>query len=121
MSESFQDPAPPPPPKPGPQHPRRPEAEVRRHHLLHDAQPAWNLHLESTGGHVAARFLIESPMAAALVAQDLCWQAATQDWKHRRPPRWRPRARAAWKAEGDELLAQAARLRQMADYVFQDL
>lgn len=121
MFESFRDPVPPPPPKPGSQHPQRPEADHRRRRLLHDAQPTWNLHLESTGSHVAARFLIESPTAAALVAEDLCWQAATQDWKKRRPPRWRPRARAAWKAEGDELLAEAARLCEMADYVFQDL
>jgi hypothetical protein len=93
----------------------------RQRHLLHDAQPTWNLHLESTGGHVAARFLLESPLAATLVTEDLCWQAATEDWKRRRPGWWRLRARAAWKAEGDELLAQAARLREMADYAFHEL
>jgi hypothetical protein len=117
MNGFFFDPAPQPPPEPRPQK----SAENHRRHQSRDTQPTWNLLLESTGCHVASRFLLESPMAAALVTEDLCWQAATEDWKRRRPPWWHPRARAAWKAEGDELVAQAVRLRQMADYVFHDL
>ncbi|MBS2535240.1 hypothetical protein KGQ20_20975 [Catenulispora sp. NF23] len=80
-----------------------------------------SLHLASVGSNVAARFLTESPSVAVLVVEDLCWQAATEDWKHRRPHWWRPRARTVWKAEGALLEAKADRLRQLADDVFQEL
>jgi hypothetical protein len=119
MFESFRDP--PPAPKPRPQNSRQPAAGPRQHLLLPDTQPTWNLRLESTGSRVAARFLIETPNAAALVVEDLCWQAATEDWKNHRPHWWHPQARAAWQAEGDELAAEAAALRQMADGVFREL
>jgi hypothetical protein len=118
MDGFFFDPVPPPQPEPAPRNPVESERHPR---LRHGAQPTWNLHLETTGGHVAARFLTESPPVATLVVEDLCWQAATEDWKHRRPHWWRPGAQAAWKAEGAELAVQAERLREMADYVFRDL
>lgn len=119
MSESFRDP--PPAPKPRPQNTQRQAQGPHQHRLLPDTQPAWNLRLESAGSRVAARFLMASPAAAALVAEDLCWQAATEDWKNRRPHWWHRQARAAWRAEGDELAAEAAALRQRADEVFREL
>jgi hypothetical protein len=77
--------------------------------------------LESTGTDVAARFLAESPSVVALAVEDLCWQAATDDWKRRRPHRWQSRAREDWLAEGESLAAKADRLRELADEIFQDL
>jgi hypothetical protein len=43
------------------------------------------------------------------------------DWKRRRTLWWRPKGRATWKTEGAELAAEAERLREMADHVFQEL
>lgn len=108
---------PPSSPKPGS---RRPVESHRDHRLKQDGKP-WNLRLESTGTNVPARFLTEAPATAELVAEDLCWQAAMQDWKQRKPSWWRPGARSAWKAEGIGLADWAERLRKMADYVFQEL
>jgi hypothetical protein len=108
---------PPPPPKPGP---RRPVESHRDHRLKQDRKP-WNAHLESAGVNVPAHFLTESRAAAELVAEDLCWQAAMQDWKQRKPCWWRSGARAAWKAEGIDLADWAERLRKMADYISQEL
>lgn len=114
-------PEPVPPPGPGPK-PHRPTGQDQQnHHPQHTTKPSWNLHLESVGSNVAGRFLTESPSAMVLAVEDLCWQAATEDWKHRRPHWWQLRARTAWQAEGAQLDAKAARLRQLADDVFQEL
>ena len=64
--------------------PAQAQAGPRQHLLLPGTQPTGNPHLESTGSYVAARFLIESPNAAALVAEDLCWQEAIEDRTNRR-------------------------------------
>ena len=111
-----------PPPRPGPEQPRKPAESSRRRHLPRHRTPrAWNLHLESAGTDIAARFVTESSAVAALAVEDLCWQAATDDWKRRRPHRWRPRARAEWLAEGELLATEADQLRELADEVFQEL
>lgn len=110
-----------PPPRPGPE-PHQPSEPSRRHRLPRHRTPrAWNLHLESTGTDIAARYLTESPAVAALTVEDLCWRASTEDWKRRRPHRWRSAARADWLAEGELLAAEADRLREKADDVFQEL
>ncbi|NUP50454.1 MAG: hypothetical protein HOW97_24555 [Catenulispora sp.] len=109
-------------PRPGPeQQPQKPPAAGRPHHPQRPDEPSWNLHLESIGSNVAGHFLTESPSLAVLAVEDLCWEAATEDWKHRKPHWWRPRARAAWRAEGARLDAKAARLCELADDVFQEL
>jgi len=56
-----------------------------------------------------------------LVVEDVCWQAAIEDWKQRRPPWWRRGARAAWRAEGAQLATEADRLRDLAGQVCQGL
>lgn len=119
MYGSFPAPAPPPQPDPGA---RKPTEKSRRHRWpRHRGAQVWNLHLESTGTDVAARYLAESPSVAALAVEDLCWQAASEDWLRRRPHRWRSRARAEWLAEGELLAAKADRLRVLADEIFQEL
>lgn len=115
----FSEPVPQPGPEPQPRN--LAGSTQQHHHLQHAAQQSWNLHLESVGSNVAGRFLTESPSVMVLAVEDLCWQAATEDWKHRRPHWWQPRARTAWIAEGAQLDAKAARLRQLADDVFQEL
>jgi len=116
----FFEPPPPPGQEPGPRNPAGGEPQ-HRPDRQHAARPVWNLHLESAGTNVPARFLTESPMLTVLAVEDLCWQAATEDWKHRRPHRWRRQAREAWLAEGAQLEAKADRLRQMADDVLAQL
>lgn len=114
-------PEPVPRPGPGPR-PQKPAADgQQRHRAQHPAKPTWNLRLESVGSNVASRFLTESPSVVVLAVEDLCWQAATEDWRHRRPHWWRRKSLAAWRAEGARLDAKAARLRELADDVFQEL
>lgn len=109
-------------PQPGPgAQPQKPTGNDQRHHPPRTTQPSWNLRLESIGSNVACRFLTESPSVLVLAVEDLCWQAATEDWKHRRPHWWRLQARTAWRAEGTQLGTKAARLRELADDVFQEL
>ena len=115
----FPEPVPQPGPEPRPQN--RTGSTQQQHRPQHTTQPSWNLHLESIGSNVAGRFLTESPSMMVLAVEDLCWQAATEDWKHRRPHWWRVRARAAWVAEGAHLEAKAARLHELADDVYQEL
>ena len=112
----FFNPVPPPEPH------RRKTAwnDQHRRHPQPNGQP-WILHLESADADVAARLLVSSPPVAMLAVEDLCWQAATEDWKRRRPPWWRPRAHAAWHAEGAQLAAEADRLRDLAGQVCQEL
>jgi hypothetical protein len=115
----YPEPVPRPEPKPQPQ---KPTADgQQRHRAQHPGKPAWNLRLESVGSNVAGRFLTESPSMVVLAVEDLCWEAATEDWKHRRPHWWRRGALATWRAEGARLDAKAARLRALADDVFQEL
>jgi hypothetical protein len=76
--------------------------------------------LESAGTNLPLRFL-NSPSAAVLAVEDLCWEAAVEDWKHRRPSRWRLRARADWEAEGELLAAKADRLRHLAVEILQEM
>jgi hypothetical protein len=114
----FSDPAPASRPDP---EPRKPVQAKRRRRWRHRTSPEWNLHLECTGTDIAPRFLAESPSVATLAVEDLCWQAAIDDWKRRRPHRWRSRARADWEAEGKLLSAEADRLRELAVEMLQEL
>jgi hypothetical protein len=54
---------------------------------------------------------------AALIIDDLCWSIATSDWATRRPPLWRRKNRAAWRAEGELLHTTRHGLRRTADRV----
>jgi len=92
-----------------------------QHHQEQSAPPVRNLHLGSTGTTIAAGFLGASPSVVALAVEDVCLQAATVDWKRRRPRWWSPRARAVWRAEKAQLAADADRLRELAGEVLQEL
>ncbi|GAA2008870.1 hypothetical protein [Catenulispora subtropica] len=109
-------------PDPEPEPRRRDEGGARhRDHPRRGPGQVWNLHLETAGTDIAAPLLTASPSVTALVVDDLCWQAAAEDWEHRRPAWWRTRARAAWRAEGAELAATADRLRAAAEGVLREL
>jgi len=77
--------------------------------------------LASVGTNLPVGLLEDSPSALVLAVEDMCWEAAVEDWKHRRPPRRRFQARAAWEAEGAELAAKADHLRRVAGEVLQEL
>ena len=112
----------PPPPRPGPERkPQEPSSRDQRGPTRPAAPKEWNLHLESAGTDIPAGFLAGSPSTAVLAVEDVCWEAAVEDWKHRRPRRWRVRARTAWEAEGLWLAAKADHLRHLADEVLREL
>jgi hypothetical protein len=75
--------------------------------------------LQSAGTSLPVGFL-DSPSVAMLAVEDLCWEAALEDWRHRRPSRWRLRARVVWEAEGARLGAKADRLRDLATEVLRE-
>jgi hypothetical protein len=79
------------------------------------------MHLKSAGTNLPVGFLEDSPSALVLAVEDVCWEAAVEDWEHRRPSRWRFQARAAWEAEGAVLVAKADHLRRLAGEVLQEL
>jgi hypothetical protein len=113
---------PPPPPSPGPDR----EPPERSHPgPAGAASPAgpevWNLRLESVGSNLPVGLLDGSPSVAVLAVEDLCWEAAVEDWKRRRPPRWRIRSRAAWEAEGAWLAARSDHLKRLAAEVLREL
>lgn len=56
----------------------------------------WNLRFESTGTTVPAGLVHDSPTLLVAAVEDICWQAAAEGWRARRPRRWRRRAYAAW-------------------------
>jgi hypothetical protein len=116
MNGFFFTPVPPPEPQP-----RKAAEDGQRRCQPQAAGQSWNLHLESADTDVDARFLNVSPSVAMIAVEDLCWQAATEDWRRRRPPWWRTRARAVWHAEGAQLAAKADRLRDLAGQVCQEL
>lgn len=116
----FIDPPPPPRPDPDRDPPEPPGSERPRPEGLVGAK-GWNLHLESAGTDVPVAFLAGSPSTAVLAVEDVCWQAAVEDWKRRRPARWRVRARSAWRAEGGWLAARADHLRRLAGEILREL
>lgn len=69
--------------------------------------------IESVGQSVPLRDM-DRVDVAVVVIEDLCWRIATESWSARRPPRWRRRARTAWRAEGEALQAKRDRVRGMA-------
>src|SRR5689334_9542733 len=69
--------------------------------------------IESIGQSVPLRD-IDRVDVAVVVIEDLCWRIATESWSARRPPRWRHRARIAWRAEGEALQTKQDRVRGMA-------
>ena len=75
----------PPPPRPGPERkPQEPSSRDQRGPTRPAAPKEWNLHLESAGTDIPAGFLAGSPSTAVLAVEDVCWEAAVEDWKHRR-------------------------------------
>jgi hypothetical protein len=111
-----------PPPGPEPEPDREPSERSGIDRPGETAGPRpWNLRLESVGTNLPVGLLDASPSAAVLAVEDVCWEAAVEDWKRRRPPRWRIRSRAAWEAEGASLAAKADHLRNLAGEVLREL
>jgi hypothetical protein len=89
---------------------RRSQLEVRRNR----APVLGYLYLRSLG-HCVPVAEMDRPEVAAVVIEDLCWQIALDDWVTRRPHGWRRQhARAAWRMDGERLLAERDRMAMMA-------
>jgi hypothetical protein len=54
------------------------------------------------------------PNVMMLVVEDACTALSREDWRRREPPRWRSQARHRWHAEGRQLDAKDARVRDLA-------
>jgi hypothetical protein len=59
-------------------------------------------------------FGADRPLVGALLAEDLCWSIACEDWRGRRPPMWKRAERKAWAVERKVLDAKRARLAEQA-------
>ena len=70
-------------------------------------------YLDSIGICVPTRELDRRDMTE-LVIEDLCWCIAMAAWVDGRPSRRRRRARAQWRAEGEQLRARRQELAKMA-------
>lgn len=69
------------------------------------------IHLPTLGISLSATDLLGDAFASALAADDLCWRIARDDWMSRRPPRWRWRRWAAWRAEFEQLRTERDAIR----------
>jgi hypothetical protein len=70
------------------------------------------LSLKSLGLTVSETWALRNPEVLLLLAEDCCWQVATEDWRLRRPPVWHRADRRAWRAVGRALQDKARRLRE---------
>lgn len=66
---------------------------------------------ERTVGVEAA---LKLPNVMMLVVEDTCAQIAHEDWQHREPTRWHPRAHRCRRSEGRLRRAKKARLEELA-------
>jgi hypothetical protein len=94
-------------------HPER--SSRRRSRWTADQAEGWNLRFESAGTAVPAGLLKQSPMLLVAAAEDMCWQAAAEDWRARRPHRWQRHAFAAWRAQSGWLEQKRRRLCSMVE------
>jgi len=105
--------------RPGDVHPergtRRASRWPRRSRRTADQAEAWNLRFESAGTTVPAGLVQDSPILLVAAVEDVCWQAAAEGWRARRPHRWQRRAYAAWCAQSDWLDQKRRRLNTMID------
>lgn len=102
--------------RPGDVHPERGQRRRFRHsRRTADQTQDWNLRFESAGTTVPAGLVKDSPALLVAVVEDVCWQAAAEGWRARRPHRWRRRAYAAWRAQSDWLDQKRERLSVMVD------
>lgn len=82
-----------------------------------DSRPT-GLYLGSVDGYINVSDALDRPMFGVLMSEDFCWRATVSEWRTRRPSR-RPfsgdrAARAAWRAEGQEIAEKRARIRELA-------
>lgn len=89
---------------------RRPRCRGRR--MARQAE-GWNLRFESAGTAVPAGLVKDSPALLVAAVEDVCWQAAAEGWRARRPHRWHRRAYAAWRAQSGWLEQKRQRLSSM--------
>lgn len=75
----------------------------------------WNLRFESAGTAVPAGLVKDSPMLLVAAVEEVCWQAAAEGWRARRPHRWRRHAYTAWRAQSAWLEQKRRRLSSMID------
>lgn len=108
--------------RPGDVHPERRSSRhshwlrwPRRSRRTADRTEPWNLRFESVGTTVPAGLVNDSPALLVAAVEDICWQAATEGWRARRPHRWRRHAYAAWRAQSDWLDEKRQRLSIMID------
>jgi len=66
--------------------------------------------LASSGWYLFLDDVVADAGTQALIAEDSCWQFAVDDWRARRPHRWRFGARREWRAEERCLATEQARL-----------
>lgn len=72
-----------------------------------------DIRVAAVGTTVPANLELLSPTTKVLVIEDLCVELTRQSWLARRPPRWRPIAYRAWRAERLALDAKQQRLRTL--------
>lgn len=102
--------------RPGDTHPERRQRRFSRRSRHADARTEpWNLRFESAGTTVPAGLVQDSPTLLVAAVEDVCWQAAAEGWRARRPHRWHRHAYAAWRAQSDWLEQKRQRLSLMVD------
>lgn len=97
-------------------HPEHPERmRPRRSRRAAQQTEGWNLRFESVGAAVPAGLVKDSPTLLVAAVEDVCWQAAAEGWRARRPHRWQRHAYAAWRAQSYWLDQKRQRLSAMLD------
>jgi hypothetical protein len=72
------------------------------------------LRLASSGWSLQLADVLAEPITAALVSEDAGWYFAVEDWRQRRPQRWRRKAMRQWRAEEVILADKQVRLVEAA-------
>ena len=72
------------------------------------------LYLPSICVSVRGDQVLEDPVLAAVVVEDMCWGIARDAWLARKPRPWRRRKVARWSAEHEALHEQRERIKCFA-------
>jgi hypothetical protein len=79
-----------------------------------NSPPDTGLYLAAVGRSINVSDAVNRPMFAMLMTEDVCWQCNLEEWRARRPPRYRRSAYAAWRSEGAVIEQKKARIRAIA-------